>query len=143
MCVTPAGECSVFIELTDGSIGNGIRFNQKGDMLITDYTNHNVLKVDMRSRAISVYANERRMNQPNDIPIGANDIVYASDPNWSESSGQFWRIDTQGKVTLLETEMGTTNGIEVSPDQLIKTFLEKAKPLMSTRDLLILANMKN
>jgi sugar lactone lactonase YvrE len=116
-CVTPDGECSVYIELSDGSIGNGIRFNQAGEMLIADYTNHNILKVDKVTRDISVFAHEPSMNQPNDIAIGANDIVYASDPNWSESCGQLWRVDTKGKVTLLETEMGTTNGIEVSPDE--------------------------
>ncbi len=116
-CVTPDGECSIYVELSDGSIGNGIRFNQAGEMLIADYANHNILKVDKVTRDISVFAHEPSMNQPNDIAIGANDIVYASDPNWSESWGQLWRIDTKGKVTLLETEMGTTNGIEVSPDE--------------------------
>ena len=49
--VTPAGACSVFLELPDGSIGNGIRFNRAGDMLIADYTNHNVLRVDMAACA--------------------------------------------------------------------------------------------
>ena len=115
--VTPAGEASVFVELPNGSVGNGIRFNSEGDMFIADYTNHNVLKVDMGTRHISVHAHEPRMNQPNDIAIGANDILYASDPNWAESTGQLWRIDTNGGVTLLEAEMGTTNGIEVSPDE--------------------------
>lgn len=115
--VTPDGECSVFVELPNGSIGNGIRFNSKGFMLIADYTNHNVLKVDMKTKQISVYAHESTMNQPNDIAIGANDIVYASDPNWAKSTGQIWRVDTDGKVILLETNMGTTNGIEVSPDE--------------------------
>jgi sugar lactone lactonase YvrE len=57
------------------------------------------------------------MNQPNDIAIGANDRLYASDPNWAESTGQLWRIDTDGSTTLLEANMGTTNGIEVSPDE--------------------------
>src|SRR5690625_7847107 len=57
------------------------------------------------------------MNQPNDIAIGANDIIYASDPNWSESTGQLWRIDTDGSTVLLDGEMGTTNGSEVSPDE--------------------------
>jgi sugar lactone lactonase YvrE len=71
----------------------------------------------MQTKQISVYAHEPRMYQPNDIAIGANDIVYASDPNWSSSTGQMWRIDTDGKVALLETGMGTTNGIEVSPDE--------------------------
>jgi gluconolactonase len=115
--VTHDGKCSVFVELPNGSVGNGIRFNSKGFMLIADYTNHNILKVDMKTRQISVYANEPTMNQPNDIAIGANDIIYASDPKWADSTGQIWRIDTDGKVTLLETGMGTTNGIEVSPDE--------------------------
>ena len=117
--VTPDGEASVFVELPDGSIGNGIRFNSEGFMFIADYTNHNVLKVDMETRKISVHAHEPTMNQPNDLAIGANDIIYASDPNWGASTGQLWRVDTDGKVTLLEADMGTTNGIEVSPDEKI------------------------
>lgn len=115
--VTSEGETSVFVELTDGSIGNGIRFNSEGYMFIADYTNHNVLKVDMDTLEISVHAHEPRMNQPNDLAIGANDILYASDPNWGASTGQLWRVDTDGKTTLLEADMGTTNGIEVSPDE--------------------------
>ena len=115
--VTPNGESSLFLDLPNGSIGNGIRFNRAGDMFIADYTNHNILKVDMNTRDISVYAHEPNMNQPNDIAIGANNILYASDPNWGSSTGQIWRIDTDGTVTLLETNMGTTNGIEVSPDE--------------------------
>ena len=115
--VTPDGTASVFVELPTGSIGNGIRFDSEGFMFIADYTNHNVLKVDMDTREISVHAHEPTMNQPNDIAIGANDIIYASDPNWAETTGQIWRVDTDGKVTLLEADMGTTNGIEVSPDE--------------------------
>ena len=117
--VTPDGEASVFVELPTGSIGNGIRFNSEGFMFIADYTNHNVLKVDMETRKISVHAHEPTMNQPNDLAIGANDIIYASDPNWGASTGQLWRVDTDGKVTLLEADMGTTNGVEVSPDEKI------------------------
>ena len=115
--VTPDGTASVFVELPTGSIGNGIRFNSEGFMFIADYTNHNVLKVDMDTRNITVHAHEPTMNQPNDLAIGANDILYASDPNWGASTGQIWRVDTDGAVTLLEADMGTTNGIEVSPDE--------------------------
>lgn len=115
--VTAEGEASVFVELPTGSIGNGIRFNSEGFMFIADYTNHNVLKVDMGTKEITVHAHEPTMNQPNDLAIGANDIIYASDPNWGESKGQIWRVDTDGTVTLLESDMGTTNGIEVSPDE--------------------------
>src|SRR5436189_5566523 len=91
--VTPTGACNVFLELPNGSIGNGIRFNRAGDMFIADYTKHNVLRVDMqvgaqattlaeRNTAIAVHGHEPTMNQPNDLAIMANDIIFASDPNW-------------------------------------------------------------
>ena len=110
------GDSSLFLTLPEGSIGNGIRFNSKGDMLIADYTMHNILKVDMTTKEISVFAHNDKMNQPNDIAISDSDIIFASDPDWKNSKGQIWRIDTAGNFTLLEGEMGTTNGIEVSPD---------------------------
>lgn len=110
------GSASLFITLPEGSIGNGIRFNSNGDMLIADYTMHNILKVDMDTKKISVFAHNDAMNQPNDIAISDSDILFASDPDWKNSKGQIWRIDTNGKFTLLEGDMGTTNGIEVSPD---------------------------
>ena len=114
--ITPTGEASVFIELPEGSIGNGIRFNKKGDMFIADYPKHNILKVVAGTKNLSVFANEPRMNQPNDIAIDGKDRLYASDPSWKNNTGNIWRIDADGKVTLLEENMGTTNGIEVSPD---------------------------
>jgi len=115
--VTPEGDTRVFLELPDNSIGNGIRFDSRGAMLIADYTNHNVLKVDMATGTIGAFSHEPAMNQPNDLAIGADDRVYASDPNWGASTGQLWRIDPDGSVALLEDDMGTTNGVEVSSDE--------------------------
>jgi gluconolactonase len=115
--VTPDGVGYVFLELPEGSVGNGIRFDSHGHMLIADYTGHNVLKADMRSRKVTVLAHEPRMNQPNDICITQDDIVFASDPNWETEKGQVWRVDTDGRTTLVAEDMGTTNGIEVAPDE--------------------------
>ena len=133
--VTPDGTASVFVELPTGSIGNGIRFGSQGFMFIADYTNHNVLKVDMDTREINVHAHEPTMNQPNDLAIGANDILYASDPNWAESTGQIWRVDTDGLITLLEADMGTTNGIEVSHDEKVLYVNESAQRNIWAYDL--------
>lgn len=113
---TPGGNPAVFIELPDGSIGNGIRFDSKGNMLIADYSNHNILRVDMASGHLTVFAHESKMSQPNDIAIDSGDRIYASDPDWQAGTGRIWRIDTDGKVTLLDS-LGTANGIEVSPDE--------------------------
>ncbi len=117
--ITPGGDSSIFIELPDSSVGNGIRFNSRGDMLIADYTKHNILKVNMQDKQISVYAHDSTMNQPNDIAIDNKDRLYASDPKWKDSTGRIWRIDTNGKMAILEDNMGTTNGIEVSPNNKI------------------------
>src|SRR5258705_3712523 len=91
--ITPTGGSSIVIELPNGSIGNGIRFSSNGDMLIADYTNHNVLKVDMSTKQLSVFSHDSSMNQPNDIAIDSKDRVYASDPNWKAGTGRIWRIE--------------------------------------------------
>ena len=114
--ISPDGKLSVFIDLPEGSIGNGIRFDSKGNMLIADYTKHNILKVDMKSKKVTVFAHNPAMSQPNDIAIDSKDRLYASDPDWKNRKGRVWRIDKNAKFTLLDS-LGTANGVEVSPDE--------------------------
>jgi len=133
--VTPDGACDVFLELPGGSIGNGIRFSGRGDMLIADYTGHNVLRVDMATRTLAVHAHEPAMSQPNDLAIRADDTVYASDPDWAAGTGRLWRIGVDGTVDLLESGMGTTNGIEVSPTEDILYVNESAQRRIWAYDL--------
>lgn len=115
--VKPNGEVELFITLPEGSTANSIQFDSKGRMYLADFTGHNILKVDMKSKKISVYAHQDNFNQPNDICINKQDQIFASDPNWKESTGKLWRIDKGGKAVLLNDEMGTTNGIALSPDE--------------------------
>jgi len=107
----------LFVKLPEGSTGNGIRFDRKGFMYVADYSGHNVLKIDPKAKAISVHAHSDKMNQPNDIAIAKSGIIYASDPNWKDSTGNLWKVAIDGTVTLLEANMGTTNGVEVSTDE--------------------------
>ena len=109
------GKANLFVTLPDGSVGNGIRFDKAGHMYIADYVNHNVLKIEKGSKKVEVYAHHPDLNQPNDLAIAPNGTLYASDPNWSEGTGQLWKV-TQNGFELMEANMGTTNGIEVSPD---------------------------
>lgn len=114
---TKDGSGEVFVTLPEGSIANSIQFTSGGSMLLADFKGHNVLKVDMKTRRVSVYAHSDRFNQPNDLCINRKDQVFASDPDWKNSTGQLWRVDKDGKTTLLAEGMGTTNGIELSPDE--------------------------
>lgn len=114
--ITPEGAGAVYITLPGTSVGNGIRFNSEGQMLVADYTGHNVLKVDPKTLAVAVFAHEATMSQPNDIAIAPDGTLFASDPAWKQGTGRVWRISTKGEVTLAAADLGTANGIEVSPD---------------------------
>ena len=110
------GSVSIFLELPKGSVGNGIRFDKMGNMLVADYTRHNILKIKMSNKEMYVLAHDSSMHQPNDIALDKDGCIYASDPDWKNNTGNVLRIDPDGKITVLESGMGTTNGIEISPD---------------------------
>ncbi|MES2792440.1 MAG: SMP-30/gluconolactonase/LRE family protein [Planctomycetota bacterium] len=114
--VTPAGKAQKILQLPSKSVGNGIVFDRAGYMYIADYTGHNVLRANLKTSQISVFAHDKEMNQPNDVAIAPNETLYASDPNWEKGTGQVWKITTDGNISRVATDMGTTNGIDVSPD---------------------------
>ncbi len=114
--VTLDGKGRVFLTLPGKSVGNGIRFDKNDNMYIADYVGHNIYKYNMKTKKLIVHAHEDKMSQPNDLTILPDGTIYASDPNWKKSTGQIWHITPTGQVTLVAKEMGTTNGIEVSPD---------------------------
>ncbi len=110
-----AADAALFLTLPEGSTGNGIRFDADGFMYVADYTGHLILRIDPRDRTIGVFATLPCAHQPNDIAFAPNGMFYASDPDWSTGTGQLWRVLPYGAPTLLETGMGTTNGVEVGP----------------------------
>jgi sugar lactone lactonase YvrE len=114
--VTPDGKGEVFVELPGNSTGNGIVIGRDGIMFVADYVGHNILRIDPKSHAVSVWVHDDRMNQPNDLALAPSGDLYASDPSWKESTGQVWRASPAGKLSLVATNLGTSNGIEVSPD---------------------------
>lgn len=114
--VTPKGKGDVFVKLEGKSVGNGIRFDKSGAMFVADYVGHNVLRIDPKTKKIEVFAHHDEMNQPNDLAMAADGTLFASDPAWAKNTGQLWRISTKGEVTRVAKDLGTTNGIDVSPD---------------------------
>ena len=114
--VTPGGNGEVFVELPGNSTGNGIVVSREGTLYVADYVGHNILSIHPKSRAVSAWAHDDRMNQPNDLALAPSGDLYASDPNWKEGTGQVWRASPTSKLSLVATNLGTSNGIEVSPD---------------------------
>jgi len=113
--VDKQGNPSLFTKLPNGSIGNGIRFDHNDNMYIADYKKHTILYIKKGTKKAIIFAQDSTMNQPNDLAIASNGILYASDPNWKNNTGNIWMLKNR-KLHLLEKNMGTTNGIEVSPD---------------------------
>ena len=114
--VTPDGKAELWVTMPEGSLGNGIRFTPEGRMFVADYKGHNILDIDPATRKFSVFAKVPTTSQPNDIALGPDGTLWASDPAWKEGTGQVWRIDRDAKVTNVAKGMSTTNGIEVSPN---------------------------
>jgi sugar lactone lactonase YvrE len=129
-----ATKSEVYAPLTDGSLGNGIRFDKSGRMYVADFQKHNVLVFEKRQKTPSVYfttndlpAGATKFNQPNDLAIGNDGTLYASDPLRKKgvATGQVWRItrgaDGKGRGEVMTSDrkggkMGVTNGIDLSPD---------------------------
>ncbi len=111
-----------FVELPAGSVGNAIRFDRDGRMYVADYKQHNVLVFEPGQLEPRIYFHSDQFNQPNDLTIAADGTIYASDPHWKRRDGQIWRIvrgadgNGIGQVLSSDRAMGTTNGIDLSPD---------------------------
>lgn len=117
-----AAQSELFTTLPEGSVGNAIRFDRAGTMLIADYKKHTIFAIAPGTTTpVPIYSSDR-FNQPNDLAIAADGTLYASDPNWKGRSGQVWRITrgpdgrASGEVMTAPRAMGTTNGIDLSPD---------------------------
>src|SRR5262249_42475495 len=117
-----ATQSEPYVELPPGSVGNAIRFDRDGRMYIADYKNHNVLVLERGSSEPQVYFHSDDFNQPNDLTVADDGTIYASDPNWRRRDGQVWRIvrgldgKGQGEVMTVERKLGTTNGLDLSPE---------------------------
>ncbi|CCE03274.1 SMP-30/gluconolactonase/LRE family protein [Bradyrhizobium sp. STM 3809] len=111
-----------FTDLPDGSIGNAIRIDAAGTMFIADYKKHNIFAVAPGTTAPQIIFHADEMSQPNDITLARDGAIYASDPAFKARSGRIWRITKgpdgtmQGVAMTAPRAMGTTNGIDLSPD---------------------------
>lgn len=112
----PSGELEVVLKLPDGGVGNAIAFDAQGRMLVADYVKHRIWRHTIGSERPDLLVERSDMNQPNDFTLDARDTLYASDPSWATGVGSIWRITASGSATRVVEGIGTTNGIELSPD---------------------------
>ena len=131
---------------------NGMKFTTTGDM-ITVHTNNggsrNVVHTDMRTGKSYILAsgfNSRPFNSLNELVIDAKGRLYVTDPRYvgTEPIEQpifgVYRIDLDGKVTPIISNLDAPNGIAISPNQ--KTLYVTEHPYTSHNLLLGEAEFK-
>lgn len=112
----------IFAVLPGGSIGNGIRFDRSGRMFVADFKKHNVFVFEPGQTMARVYFHSDQFNQPNDLAISSDGVLYASDPDFRGRRGRIWRIapgpNGKGNGVVMQSAraMGVTNGLDLSPD---------------------------
>jgi sugar lactone lactonase YvrE len=116
-----APRSELFAVLPDNSVGNGSRFDSQGRLYVADYVNHKIFVFSPGDNSPREYF-RGSFHQPNDLAIAPDGTLYASDPKFSDGSGQIWRITRgpdglgRGAVMSPPRTMGITNGIDLSPD---------------------------
>ena len=118
-----ATRSELFAELPAGSIGVSIRFGRDRRMYRGGLQAAQHFRVRCRAAAPRVYFHSDNFNQPNDMALARDGTIYASDPHWRRRDGQVWRIvpdadgTGRGEPMTGERKLGTTNGIDLSPDE--------------------------
>jgi signal peptidase len=111
-----------FARLPAGSIGNGIRFDQHGRMYVADYKRHNIFVFEPGQATPRSFFHSENFAQPNDLAVGPDGTIYASDPVFSPAGGRVWRITrgadgtASGAPMTSDRPMKVPNGLDLSPD---------------------------
>jgi gluconolactonase len=110
-------------------MSNGIVFDAQGRMVVAEgagFGGRRITRTDMKTGKSVILAglfNGRPLNSPNDLALDARGRIYFTDPRYSgyepiEQPVQgVYRIDLDGRVSLIVADAGKPNGIAVSPDQ--------------------------
>jgi gluconolactonase len=110
-------------------MSNGIKFDAAGHMIVAegaDFGGRRVTRTDLRtgrSYILAALFDGRPFNAPNDLAIDEKGRIYFSDPRYLgyESIEQpvmgVYRIDPDGSLHRIITDVGKPNGVCVSPDQ--------------------------
>lgn len=113
---TPDGKTEIFARLPREGVGNSIQYWNDSLLIVADYVQHIIWHLNLHTREFIPWVTEEEMNQPNDLAVHPSGWIYASDPNWKNSTGNLWLIHPEGLTALLADSMGTTNGLAVSKD---------------------------
>ncbi|HEY1783952.1 MAG TPA: SMP-30/gluconolactonase/LRE family protein [Pirellulales bacterium] len=112
-----------------GSKANGLTFDAQGRLLVCDGANGGrrvVARWNIETGERKVLADRfdgKRLNSPNDLCVDRKGRIYFTDPRYGGSESlelkvfQVYRIDADGTLAVLTSEVEMPNGVVLSPDE--------------------------
>ena len=107
---------------------NGLKFDAKGRLVACEGANTggnrrvSITEADGSVRTLADKWNGKRLNSPNDLAIDRKGRIYFSDPRYGPQDRRelktesVYRIDPDGKLTQLITDVEKPNGMLIPPD---------------------------
>lgn len=109
---------------------NGLKPAGPGMLLMADSGNRAIALLDLRTKAKRLLAQRfegKRFNSPNDLTVGPDGAIWFTDPPYGlegidasplkeQTANRVYRLDPDGKVTAVESDLEFPNGIVFSPD---------------------------
>jgi gluconolactonase len=107
---------------------NGLKFDAKGRLIACEGANTggnrriSVTEKDGTVRTLADKFGGKRFNSPNDLTLDAKGRVYFSDPRYVGTEPReldhesVYRVDPDGTVTRVTTDVRKPNGLVISPD---------------------------
>src|SRR5262245_1563070 len=121
------GKTSVFRDPSGRS--NGLKFDARGRLIVCEGANTggnrrvSITEKDGRVKTLADSFDGKRFNSPNDLTLDRKGRVFFTDPRYVGNEKReldtesVYRIDADGTVTRIITDVQKPNGIVLSPDQ--------------------------
>ncbi len=110
---------------------NGLALDRSGTALLAaDSGTRAIVRIDLTTKKRTILADRyqgKRFNSPNDLCLAKSGAIYFTDPTYGLAQGDtsplrelthngLYRLDPDGKVTLIDGSHRRPNGIALSPD---------------------------
>ncbi|MDX2039726.1 MAG: SMP-30/gluconolactonase/LRE family protein [Acidobacteriota bacterium] len=109
---------------------NGLTYDASNKLVLCQHGDRRVVRLEADGKMVALASNfeGKKFNSPNDLVYHSNGSLYFTDPPYGLPKGAddpareldycgVYRLDKNGKVTLLTKEITRPNGIALSPDE--------------------------
>jgi gluconolactonase len=149
---TAAGGSSVYLEPSENS--NGLSLDSEGRLILCQHGARQVSRheTDGSYTVLATHYDGKKLNSPNDLTIHSDGSIYFTDPPYglyaTDEKSQMgfngiYRVSSEGDVILMDSTVGTPNGIALSVDETKLYVTDSEKRLIYVFDVLMDLSLSN